>query len=313
MTTNVITVPAHIQARIQARKESDAKSSILAAVLGDGFSFPKISVKSSRFRLVEDGVETPVGINLDVVIVGANPNISKVFYSKAFTGESNVRPDCFSNDGVRPDSSVQAPVSTSCQTCPHNVLGSKVNPSGAKTKMCADQRHLAVVAAADPSKVYELTVPVSGMKGMREYFKHLQNYGLAPEMVVTTLGFDETANYPKITFAFKSCLTESGMTKIDEIAASEEVKEVVRLIPPSNRRPALAAPQAAPAVSAPAPTPAPAPELVEEGYEEEAAAPVVEAPKPKAAKPAPVQAVEASPVIENVTELESKLDDIFSS
>lgn len=308
MSTNVIQVPAHIQARIAERRASDIKSSVLAAVLSEGFSFPKISVKSSRFRLVEDGVETPVGITLDVVIVGANPNISKVFYSKPFTGEANVRPDCFSNDGVRPDASVQVPVASSCQTCPHNVLGSKINPSGAKTKMCADQRHLAVVAAADPSKVYEFTVPVSGMKSMREYFKHLQNYGLAPEMVVTTLGFDETANFPKVTFTYKSCLSEAAMNKVDEISTSDEVKEVVRLLPPSQRRQALAAPAAE---SAPQLAQAAA---VEEGYEEEATQ-VVEQPVKKVAapKPAPVQAAEPTGTIEAVSELESKLDDIFGS
>lgn len=315
MSTNVIQVPAHIQALIAARREAEGKSSILAAVLGDGFSFPKISIKASRFRLVEDGVETPVGINLDVVIVGANPNISKVFYGKPFTGEANVRPDCFSNDGVRPDASVQNPVSSSCQTCPHNVLGTKINPSGTKTKMCADQRHLAVVAAADPSKVYDLTVPVSGMKSMREYFKHLQNYGLTPEMVVTTLGFDDTATFPKITFGFKSCLAEGAIEKVAQIVESDEVKEVVRLIPPSNRRAALAAPAPAamPAVAASVPQAAP---MVEDGYEDEAAA-VVEAPapvqKPKVTKPAPAQAAEPSGTIPGVSELESKLDDIFGS
>lgn len=316
---NQVVVPAHIMARQQARKSTDSKSSLIAAVVSDGFAFPKVSIRASRYRLVEDGVETPVGITLDAIIVGVSPNISKVFYAKPFDGNLDVRPDCFSNDGVRPDSSVQSPISSSCGTCPHNVLGSKVNPSGAKSKMCGDQRHLAVVAAADPTKVYALTVPVSGMKNLREYFKHLQNYGLSPEEVITELGFDESANFPKITFTHKGYVPEKGMARVDAIVSSDEVKEVIRLIPPKDRGPALSAPAAQAAIQQ-----QPAAPAVDDAYEEEDTsvgvsttaaaevqqAEVVQQAKPvKASKPAePIPAVSTASGVEG---LEKKLDDLF--
>lgn len=304
--STTMTVPAHILARQQARAESETKSAIMTAVIsGDGFAFPKISVRGGRYRLVEDGVETIVGTSLSVVIVGANPNVSKVFYSKPFDGALDVRPDCYSNDGVRPDASVQAPVSQNCQSCPHNVLGSKVNPSGAKSKMCGDQRHLAVVPAADPKKVYALTIPVSGMKGLREYFKDLQNYGLSPEEVITELGFDDTANYPKIVFSHKGYVPEKAIASVDAIVASDEVKEVVRLIPPTQRHTALSAPETQ---SAPALAKAPEPEVV-------AAEPEVAPEPPKAAKPAKVAkppVEESSEPIPGIDALESKLDALFA-
>lgn len=306
MTTNVVTVPAHIMARQQARINTGAKSAIMSAVVGEGFSIPKVSIRAGRYRLVEDGVETPVGVTLDVVVVGANPHISKVFYAKAFSGDLDVRPDCFSNDGIKPEASVENPVSTNCAGCPNNVLGSKVNPSGAKSKLCGDQRHLAVVAAADPTKPYALTVSVASMKNLREYFKDLQNYGLTPEEVITTLGFDETASYPKITFAQKGYVPEKAMARIDSIITSDEVKEVVRLIPMTPKRPTgLAIAQAS------------APAAVDDAYEEEAAAapvaaPAVQAkakPAPKAAAPQPV----AEPVAEKggIAELDAALDSLF--
>jgi len=63
---------------------------------------------------------------MDVVLVGANPNVSKVFYSKPYDPDAtDMRPDCFSNDGIKPDSSVQAPVSKSCVNCPHVYLGQR--------------------------------------------------------------------------------------------------------------------------------------------------------------------------------------------
>jgi hypothetical protein len=295
--STVANVPAHIAARIAARQQTGTKSSIASAIVGgDGPSIPRISIKAGRYRLVEDGVETTVGISLDTIIVGANPRVSKVFYGKAYDAAAEgVRPTCWSNDGLKPDAMVEAPVHTSCVDCPHNVLGSKVLPSGAKSKMCADQRHLAVVPAADPTKVYSLTVPVSGMKALREYFKDLTNYGVNPEEAVTELGFDDSASYPKITFKQKGYVPEKAIARVESLVDSDPVKIATRQINPTAGL-ALAAPVQQQKIST---TVAPA---VDDAYEEEAPAPVVAA-KP-AAKPtvAPVKASD---------ELAAKLDSLF--
>lgn len=293
--SNITTVPAHIAARIAARQQAGIKSSITAALVKDGVNIPRISIRAGRYRLAEDGVETVVGTELDTIIVGSNPRVSKVFYGKVFDATAtDVRPDCWSNDGLKPDAAVESPVHTSCADCPNNVLGSKILPSGSKSKMCADQRHLAVVPAADPTKVYSLTVPVSGMKALREYVKDLDNYGLGPEDVITELGFDDTASYPKITFKRKGFVPEKASDRVQDLIDSEATKLATRQISPRQAGPALAAPQKVAAIAAPA---------VDEAYEEEAvaAAPVAKAPKEKPAV-APVKASE---------ELSAKLDSLF--
>ena len=294
--TNLTNVPAHIAARIAARQQAGVKSSITAALVKDNLNIPRISIRAGRYRLNEDGVETTVGVTLDTIIVGANPRVSKVFYGKAFDATAtDVRPDCWSNDGLKPDAMIEKPVHTSCQDCPHNVLGSKILPSGAKSKMCSDQRHLAVVPAADPTKVYSLTVPVSGMKALREYVKDLDNYGLGTEDVITEMGFDDSASYPKITFTRKGYLPEKAADRVQDLIDSDAAKIATRQLSPKQAGPALAAPQKATAIAAPA---------VDEAYEEEAvveAAPVAKAPKEKPAV-APVKASE---------ELSAKLDSLF--
>ena len=294
--SNITTVPAHIAARIAARQQAGTKSTVASAIVGsdNGGGIPRISIRAGRYRLSEDGVETTVGVTLDTIIVGANPRVSKVFYAKAFDASAeNVRPDCWSNDGLKADASVEAPVHTGCADCPNNVLGSKVLPSGAKSKMCADQRHLAVVAAADPSKVYSLTVPVSGMKALREYFKDLGNYGIGPEEVITELGFDDQASFPKITFKQKGYVPEKAISRVDNLLASDSVKVATRQLAPQAAGPAIAAPAPKAAIAAPA---------VDDAYEDEAPAPV--AAPVKAAKPvvAPVKASD---------ELAAKLDSLF--
>ena len=242
-----------------------------------------------------------MGVTLDTIIVGANPRVSKVFYGKAFDASAdNVRPDCWSNDGLKADASVAAPVHTGCADCPNNVLGSKILPSGAKSKLCADQRHLAVVAAADPTKVYSLTVPVSGMKALREYFKELGNYGVAPEEAVTELGFDDAASFPKITFKQKGYVPDKAIARVDALIDSDSVKVATRQLAPQSAGPALAAPATKAAIAAPV---APAPQAVDDAYEEEGSPTPIQA-KPVSAKPtvAPVKASD---------ELAAKLDSLF--
>jgi hypothetical protein len=294
--SNVATVPAHIAARIAARQQAGTKSTIASAIVHDGGpSIPRISIRAGRYRLNEDGVETTVGVTLDTIIVGANPRVSKVFYKDAFDASAeNIRPACWSNDGLKPDANVTAPVSSSCADCPHNVLGSKILPSGAKSKLCADQRHLAVVPAADPTKVYSMTVPVSGMKALREYFKELTNYNIGPEEVITELGFDDQASYPKITFKQKGYVPEKAISRVDELISSDTVKVATRQLALTSA-PAIAAPAAKPALAA-VPTPA-----VDDAYEEEAA-PAAAAAKPAKPAVAPVKASD---------ELAAKLDSLF--
>lgn len=297
-------VPAHIANRISAR--GGQKSAVTAALLKEGFAFPKISTRASRYRLVEDGTETVVGTTLDVVIVGSNPNVSKIWYSKPFDGSDGVRPDCFSHDGVNPDPSVEKPFHANCAGCPNNILGSKVTPNGAKSKICSDQRHLAVVPSADPTKVYGLTVTVSAMKGLREYVKELSNYGLIPEEVITELGFDDQASFPKITFKHKGFVPESAIKTIDTICSSDEVAQIIRK---DTGAPKLAAPVQAQSLPAPTPTPEPAPAPTP------APAPAAKSSaKTKQEKPAPEKAdpEDESEGGDPVASMEAKLNALFS-
>lgn len=275
-------VPAHIAARIKANKDSGTRSAILDALAGGGDSVPRISIRGGKYRLVAGGVETVIGNTLDVIIVGANPGTSKMFFDGPYTGEDGAGPRCQSADGKTPDSFVSDPICDSCVKCPNNVLGSKVNPSGAKSKLCDDLRYLAVVPAADHSQVYQLTVKVSAMKGMRKYMTDLANYGLQPEYVVTRLGFDDDASFPLVTFARGGWLEEKGIAAVERVMDTEQVKLCTResqgqvSLPPSDNSNVVQieqkkaepepeqATKPAKAVEKAAPAPAPAPETSDE-------------------------------------------------
>jgi len=245
---NAVQVPAHIQARIQARQ---GKGSAMLDSVVSGDQYPRVSIKGSRFKLIDETGETNAGDTLDVVFVGVNPRTSKVWYDKAYNpAQENVRPACFSSDGVAPDASVESPVHENCAQCPKNVLGSRKTLSGADSKECNDVRYIAVVPSVDPSKPYGLTIPVSSMKSFRLYFKDLKGYGLLPEEVITTLSFDQTVSFPKLLFSHRGYVPEKHITSVEKIINSVEVKQITRQIGGARLQPPPAQARLRPSVDA---------------------------------------------------------------
>lgn len=301
-----IKIPAHLAARIG---QPSALAQSLAGGIAGGETYPRISIKGSRFRIVEGSTETVLdSTSLDVIIVGANPRLSKTWYAKQWTPDAEPSaPDCFSLDGVKPHVDSTDPQNDLCAGCPQNAWGSKVTPLGQQIKACADQKRLAVVAADDPSgPIYLLQVTPAALKGLNAYQKELATRGIAPEIVRTRVSFDTNASFPKLQFGFGGFLNEDEMLAVDELFGSDKVKEITGEAAVSAPA-ALPAPKSAPVKAAPvkaAPKPAPEPEVEPEaepapepkrGFGAKAAAPAA-APAPKAA-PKPAAKPATAPVV----------------
>lgn len=294
-----IQVPAHLAKRVG---QPSALAQSLSGGIGGGEAIPRISLKGARFRIKDGDAETVLpNTSLDVVIVGANPRLSKTWYAKQWTPDAEpAAPDCFSLDGVRPNSDSTNMQNDLCATCPHNAWGSKVTPMGQKIKACSDQKRLAVVAADDPSgPIYLLQVTPAALKGLNQYQKELVMRGIAPEIVKTRISFDTDASFPKLIFGFGGFLDEPTMEAVDGLFGSPEVKAITgEEAAPAPAPVQIAKPQLVKAAPTPAPAeedityavdeaPAPAP-VKKRGFA--AAAPAAEAapapapaPKPKAA------------------------------
>jgi len=257
-----VQVPAHLAARVGS---PSILAQSMAGGLGSGESFPRISIKGSRFRIVEGDTETVLdSVTLDVVVVGANPRVSKTWYAKTWTPDAEPSaPDCFSLDGIGPDPQCTDPQNDLCASCPQNAWGSKVTPQGQQIKACADKKRLAVVAADDPEgPVYLLEVTPAALKGLNQYQKELSHRGIPPEIVKTKVSFDTNASFPKLQFGFGGFIEADVQQVVDGLFGTAEVKEITGETPRVQAVPQLAAPAPVapkPAVQAPAPEPAPAP------------------------------------------------------
>lgn len=263
VVTQSVQLPAHLAALAQFNSSVAVMGGIVS-----GPSIYQIGIKAARWRLQEpQGDEQVVPEHhLDVIIVDANPNLSKVFYLGAYNpAETEFKaPDCYSDNGVAPSSHAGKPQSNSCATCPNNVWGSRITATGSQTKACADSKRLAVILASNPTgPVYLLKVPPASLKNLYTFVESVTNRNIPLAGIVVRLSFDTNADFPKIMFTAAGWASVEQVQSVTKVIGSDEIKIVTGM----NDRPAqgqIAAPVAAPAqpVAAPpaaavAPTPPP--------------------------------------------------------
>jgi hypothetical protein len=224
-------LPAYLKSVNAAEINSDLTSHA-------GTGFPVISIKGKVFAVVRDGERNVLTKNvdgeeipapsIDVVLIKANKQNSKVFYLKGYQeGVENQKPDCFSNDGTKPDASVEHPQSKVCATCPKNQWGSKIGDNGNKGKACQDSVRLAVAQPELLNDPYLLRVPPASIKPLGEYGKMLAKRGVSYTTVVTRIGFVMEEATPKLTFKATGFLSETAYNDLQDIAQGEVVQAIL--------------------------------------------------------------------------------------
>jgi len=202
-----------------------------------GGGFPIMSIKGKIFTLVRDGErkvlpnpkdpESPA-TSIDVVILKANKGTSKVYYAKGYQeGGEDQKPDCYSNEGVKPEDNSKNPQSKQCSTCAHNQWGSKIGDNGGKGKACQDSKRLAIAAAGLINDPYLLRVPPASIKALSEYAAALQKRNLHYSQVVTKIAFEAEAATPKLTFKAMGYLPEAAYNEVKAVVDTEVVASIL--------------------------------------------------------------------------------------
>ena len=233
-------LPAHLRAKEKVENK-------FAAAQSSG-GYPVVSIKGKVFHLQRgdertliakpDDAEEPARA-LEVVILDTNPNKSKVYYAGGYEEGSKDAPDCYSNDGVAPAADAEDPQSKKCATCPHNQWGSRITENGNKGKSCADSMRLAVAPAGQLNDPMLLRVPAASLKVLGQYGSQLAKRGVAPEHVVTRVGFDYNVAYPALTFKAMGFIDEHQLAEMEEVMVSE--KETIDNITGVSGAPSTAA------------------------------------------------------------------------
>jgi hypothetical protein len=185
---------------------------VTKALSGGDSQTKRIALGANKFVLKVNGTEiskTPTN-KLEVVIVNASKHVSRTFYAKAWDPKADAAPpDCWSNDGEKPDPTVKEPQNSSCIGCQQDINGS----GQGNTKACRKNRRVAVALASDLNgDVYQMTLQSKSifydMKDpgdlehmpFNQYAKYVGSQGYNLNTLVTEMRFDEDSTVGKLFF-----------------------------------------------------------------------------------------------------------------
>jgi hypothetical protein len=215
----------------------------LADGIGSGFS--RIGIKGKNWSLFHQGEKylfvrdddgTPLPY-LDVIIVGVNPKISKMYFGdKEYQDDSQEAPICTAVDvGTGPDAGSPEPQAKSCGVCVHNEW--LPNKGG---KECQDHKRVAVLLlpymktkpALDApllEPVY-FKVPPASLKPWKAYADSLNHRGAHFASVVTRITF-EPGKLFQMNFAFKQPLTNAEAPLVLPMLEDMQTRNLIGTIP----------------------------------------------------------------------------------
>ncbi len=201
----------------------------------------RISPRKGKFVRIVNG-ESAGKLNepVRVVIVGVAPaNAQRSFYIEAYdpSAEKAAPPDCWSNDGNKPDANVKTPQGATCETCPQNIKGS----GQGTTRACRFERRIAVVLPEEVGgnnhgDVYQLKLPSKSIFGkgagqlfpLNAYIDYVIANGENIDGVVTELSFDEDDNVRLRAVDFVASHPELQAI-VEEAVTSPEVTKAITL------------------------------------------------------------------------------------
>lgn len=263
------------------REASDATTKDIAGSSGG----KQISIKGGVWRMVVGGEEVAKNEDraMNVIVISAGKGVSRTFYAEKYEEGKDIKPACWSAEGVVPNEEVPNPQGKTCATCPQNIEGS----GDGKSRACRYSKRLAVALENDiGGNIYRLSVPAKSYFGRAEgekmplqaYGKFLSGHGIPITGVVTEARFDTAEAVPVLKFRAVRPLSREEWELAKEQSQTEDAKQAVefKMVPSkAESQPALPAAfngAAIPAKEAPA----------EKVQAEEVAEPVKRASKPKA-------------------------------
>jgi hypothetical protein len=221
--------------------------------------------------------------SMNIVVISAGKGVSRTFYADKYEEGKDIKPACWSAEGVVPNEEVPNPQGKTCATCPQNIEGS----GDGKSRACRYSKRLAVALENDiGGNIYRLSVPAKSYFGkadgdkmpLQAYGKFLSGHGIPITGVVTEARFDTAEAVPVLKFRAVRPLERSEWELAKAQSQTEDAMQAVEFkMVPSKTEKQTALPAAFKDADIPAKE-----EAVEKVQAEEVAEPTKRAAKPKA-------------------------------
>lgn len=250
------------------REASDATTKDIAGSSGA----KQISIKGGVWRMIVGGEEVAKNEDraMNLVIIASGKGVTRTFYADKYEEGKDIKPACWSAEGVVPNEEVTDPQSKSCATCPQNIEGS----GEGKSRACRFSKRLAVALENDiGGNIYRMSVPAKSYFGradgdkmpLQAFGKFLAGHGIPITGIVTEARFDTSEAVPVLKFRAVRPLTKPEWDQGKAQSMTEEAKQAIdfKMVPSkASNQPALPAgfKEAMPELNA---APAEAPEMPE--------------------------------------------------
>ena len=230
------------------REASDATTRDIAGSSGG----KQISIKGGVWRMVVGGEEVAKNEEraMNFVVIASGKGVTRTFYADKYEEGKDIKPACWSAEGVVPNEEVANPQSKSCATCPQNIEGS----GDGKARACRYSKRLAVALENDiGGNIYRLSVPAKSYFGRAEgekmplqaFGKFLSGHGIPITGIVTEARFDTAEAVPVLKFRAVRPLTKEEWELGKAQSQTEDAKQAIELkMVPSKAEGMPALPQA---------------------------------------------------------------------
>ena len=194
----------------------------------------QISIKGGVWRMVVGGEEVAKNEEraMNFVVIATGKGVSRTFYMDKYEEGKDIKPACWSAEGVVPNSEVPNPQSKSCATCAQNIEGS----GEGKARACRYSKRIAVALADDiGGNVYRLSVPAKSYFGradgdkmpLQAFGKFLSGHGIPITGIVTEARFDTSEAVPVLKFRAVRPLERSEWEEAKAQSLTEDARNAV--------------------------------------------------------------------------------------
>jgi hypothetical protein len=214
------------------REASDATTRDIAGSSGG----KQISIKGGVWRMVVGGEEVAKNEDraMNFVVIASGKGVTRTFYADKYEEGKDLKPSCWSAEGVVPNEEVTSPQSKSCATCPQNIEGS----GDGKARACRYSKRLAVALENDiGGNIYRLSVPAKSYFGRAEgekmplqaFGKFLSGHGIPITGIVTEARFDTAEAVPVLKFRAVRPLSKEEWELGKAQSLTEDAKQAIEL------------------------------------------------------------------------------------
>jgi hypothetical protein len=193
---------------------------------------------NGTFKRIVNGEQMGKAIRgeFNAIIVDMLGNPGRTFYVKEYDPDAKpTLPDCYSNEGDKPEASAPNKQANNCATCPKNAEGSGRNGKG---KACRFQRKVALMLEGDTSgDIYQFNIPAKSLFGkgsgnthpFEQYCRYLVSNGAAPDRVVTTIAYNLDAETMELNFTADRFITTEELAMVNDAQSNPATRRLVSI------------------------------------------------------------------------------------